>query len=41
MKEAAKRGALIFLLGMLTFGIGPCIYWMWVERKDRKQKIKG
>ena len=35
MNAAAKRGALIGLLGLVTFGIGPCIYWMLRARKER------
>lgn len=34
MNHAAKCGMLIFILGMLTFGIGPCLYWMYREAKE-------
>jgi len=38
MNQASIAGLKLWILGILTCGIWPCIYWLWVEHQDRKKE---
>jgi hypothetical protein len=41
MGRAAIRGFAILLLGVVTLGIGPCVYFAWQDRAAARQEGSG